>query len=45
MNKDLFFDKILDLVSDTMGVSKELIISTCKRMEVVDARCIYNEPI
>lgn len=38
MNKDYFFDKIMDLVTETMGISKDDIISTNKKMSVIDAR-------
>lgn len=38
MNTDYFFNSILKFVSDTTGVSDEDIISTSRKMSIVDAR-------
>lgn len=41
MNKEKFFDSIMDIVSDTMGVTNEQIISTCRKMSLIDARSMF----
>ena len=41
MNKEKFFDSIMEIVCDTMGVTKEQIVSTCRKMSLIDARSMF----
>ena len=41
MNKEKFFDSIMEIVSDTMGVTNEQIVSTCRKMSLIDARSMF----
>lgn len=40
MCKSEIFNKVLDAVSSQTEITREQILSSCKSVEVVDARCI-----
>lgn len=40
MNKEKFFDMIMNIVSETMDVTIDELLSTNRKMSLVDARCM-----